>query len=60
MGHIKVKQNKITRRFRVLVVGDNGEKLSVSESLNSREAVVTNINAQNGVWDHPLDIRWEV
>ncbi len=46
---IKVKRNKLTRRWRVLLIADNNETLSTSESLNSKEAAETNIAAQRKV-----------
>lgn len=33
------------KRFRVNLVGDNGEKITTSEPLNSREAALKNIEA---------------
>ena len=43
----EVKRNKLSRRWRVVLVDDgNHEVLSVSETLNSRDAVETNIAAQ--------------
>jgi uncharacterized protein YegP (UPF0339 family) len=46
MARFQVRRNKLTRRFRVVLTGDNNEPLSTSETLNSREAVETNIAAQ--------------
>lgn len=43
---IRVKFNKITRRWRVQLVGDNHEILSVSQRLKSKDAVRVNIAAQ--------------
>lgn len=33
------------KRFRVNLIGDNGEKITTSELLNSREAAISNITA---------------
>lgn len=42
----EVRQNRLTRRWRVVLIGRNGEPLSVSETLNSADAVNTNVQAQ--------------
>jgi hypothetical protein len=41
-----IRQNRLTRRWRVLLVGRNSEILSTSETLNSVDAVNTNVQAQ--------------
>jgi hypothetical protein len=41
-----IRQNRLTRRWRVLLVGRNSEILSASETLNSVDAVNTNVQAQ--------------
>lgn len=46
MAHWEVRRSKLLRRWHVVLVGDNGEPLSSSEVLNSRDAVETNIAAQ--------------
>lgn len=55
---IQVKFNKITRRYRVRAMGKNNEVLSVSESLNSRQAVLTNIAAQKAAFNSSAVV-WE-
>jgi hypothetical protein len=42
---IRYRQNRLTRRWHVTIVGRNGEKLHHSETLNSKDAVRTNIDA---------------
>lgn len=42
----EIRRSRIGRhRWRVVLIGDNGEVLSVSEHLNSRQAALTNIAA---------------
>jgi hypothetical protein len=41
-----IRQNRLTRRWRVLLVGRNSEILSTSETLNSVDAVNGNVQAQ--------------
>lgn len=42
----EVRRNRLTRRYRVVLIGTNGEPLSVSETLNGVAAVNTNVQAQ--------------
>lgn len=42
----EIRRNRLTRRWRVVLVASNGEPLSVSEHLTSRAAALTNIAAQ--------------
>jgi hypothetical protein len=42
---IQVRQNRLTRRYRVVVLGRNHEPLTTSETLNTRAAAEANIRA---------------
>lgn len=45
-------------RYRVVLIGANGEPLSVSETLNSVEAVHTNIEAQLTALAGAKHVQW--
>lgn len=42
----EIRRSLLSRRWRVRLIAENGECLSVSEGLNSREAAWVNVNAQ--------------
>lgn len=42
----EIRRGRVFGRYRVVLIGANGEPLSVSETLNSVEAVHTNLQAQ--------------
>jgi hypothetical protein len=54
----EIRRNRVTRRYRVVLIGANGEPLSVSETLNSVEAVHTNIEAQLAAVPNVRHIQW--
>jgi hypothetical protein len=54
----EVRRNRLTRRYRVVLIGSNGEPLSVSETLNSVEAVNTNVQAQLDGVPNVKHIQW--
>jgi hypothetical protein len=43
---MEIRRNRLTRRWRVVLIGYNGEPLSTSEHLNSKQAALANIAAQ--------------
>lgn len=49
MSRFEIRQGRSKlgrRRYRVVLIADNGEPLSVSEALNSLDAAYVNIDAQ--------------
>lgn len=54
----EIRRNRLTRRYRVVLIGTNGEPLSVSETLNSVQAVHTNIEAQLAAVPNVKHIQW--
>lgn len=59
LPRFEVRQNRLTRRYRVVLIGANGEPLSVSETLNSVQAVHTNIEAQLAAVPNIKHVQWE-
>lgn len=54
----EVRKNRLTRRYRVALVGLNGETLTTSETLNSINAVHTNIKATMDAASTASHITW--
>jgi uncharacterized protein YegP (UPF0339 family) len=58
-ARFQVRRNKLTRRYRVVVLGRNNEVLTTSETLNSVAAVNKNIQATIDAASNAKRIDWQ-